>query len=180
MKILDKIKTILFIGVIILISFLISINNSITQKNDPIYSHESVIIINNTDYNLEPPIKLMLSDVLCIDSVSIKFEYMDDINATKYAAFIIEDFFFKHHYVIFMSRHLNGSKLGVVLGHELVHLDQFETGDLIQLNFYTGIYIYKGDTINNNIIEHDDRPYEIDAMEREEETYFKIFKSLYK
>jgi len=180
MKVRDKIKTLLSIGAIILISFLISINNSIIKKDVTDYSSESITIINNTQYNLEPPVKLMLSDVLCIDSVSIKFEYMDDVYAEKYGAFIVEDFFFKHHYAIFISRYLAGHKLGIVLGHELVHLDQFESGDLRQLNFYSGIYIYKGDTINNNIIEHDDRPQEIDAMEREESTYYRIFKSLYK
>ena len=165
---------------VILIGYFISINNSITKKLKPEYSQESIVLINNTQYNLEPPVKLMLSEVLCIDSVSIKFEYMDGIYAEKYAAFIIEDFFFKHHYAIFLSRHLRGSKLGVVLAHELVHLDQFEKGDLQQLNFYTGMYIYKGDTIDTNIIEHDDRAFEIDALNREEETYFRIFESLYK
>ena len=164
---------------IILISFLISINTKIEKKLNPIYSTESIIIINETDYNLEEPIKLMLKDVLCLDSISIKIEYMPDKYSTEYAAFIVEDFFFKHHYAIFMSRYLKGHKIGLILAHELIHLEQFESGDLIQYNFYGGIFIYKGDTINTNLIEHDHRAYEMDAMNREEETYFRIFKSLY-
>ena len=165
---------------ILLIGYLISLNSNITQKINLDYSEESIIIVNNTDYNLEPPVKLMLSEVLCIDSVSITFEYMQDEYAERFAAYIIEDFFFKHHYAIFISKNLKGHKLGVTLGHELIHLKQFESGDLIQLSFSDGFYIYKGDTINTNYVAHDDRPYEIDALEKEEETYYRIFKSLYK
>ena len=177
----DIIRSVILLSFLILVTYYIHLTKQpIKVLKDETDFPEMPVVINNTDYNLIPATKLMLIEVLNRDSVFIKFEYMPENYMLTHAAFIIEDFFFKNHYAIYLTKNLKGSHLGVVIGHELVHLDQYESGDLKQLNFYEGIYIYKGDTIYNNFIEHDERPYEIDAMEREEETYYQIFKSLYK
>ncbi len=169
---------------IILIGFIININNKILKKTNPqkiiVDTPKTLVIINNTDYNIEQPTKIILNDILCRDSLAIKFEYMDEKYRQKYSAFVIEDIFFKNQYIIYITPYLKGHKLGITLAHELIHVDQFESGNLKQYNLYKGIYIFNSDTINTNIVKYNDRPYEIDAMNREEELYFRTFKFLYK
>lgn len=174
---------------IIGIGFLINLNNKIILKNTQILYEikqeeaidsipNTLVVINNTEYNLEAPTKIILNNTFSHDSLVVKFEYMPDEFTHTHAAFVIADFFFENHYVVYMSKYLEGHRINMVLVHELIHIDQFESGDLQQHNFYTGIYIYKGDTINNDTLEHDERPFEIDAMNREEGVYYSLFDSL--
>jgi hypothetical protein len=112
----DIIRSVILMSFLILVTYYISLTNQTTKiLKDETDFPEIPVVINNTDYNLIPATKLMLSEVLNRDSVFIIFEFMPDNYMLTHSAFIIEDFFFKNHYAIYLTKNLATNGALVVL-----------------------------------------------------------------
>lgn len=138
---------------------------------------KNIYIENNTDYDIEFKTKLILNSILHIDSVFIKYEYMDEprfIDGHKVGAYVVKNKFFDNQYNISLSKTLKLYHVDIIIAHELIHVQQHESFDLEIISRNLGIYIYKGDTIDTYFVPYLSRGYEIDAYEREDSVYNKL------
>lgn len=71
-----------------------------------------------------------------------------------------------HEYIILIKKGVLPISVKKFLSHELIHLDQMEKGELIQIIGVPKV-IYKGETIDMMEVPYDKRPYEQDAFARE-------------
>lgn len=79
-------------------------------------------------------------------------------------------------YYIFIDD-LSRDETLTVLSHELIHLSQYYTNDLILID--SEKFIWKKDTFNLSNLDYNERPFEIDAFKKQYELKKKIEKILY-
>lgn len=154
-----------FIFVIIIIGDIYYINNN---------SHDNLHIENNTHYNIEDKTKIILTNFFCIDSIYIKYEYMDEqlyIDKTKISAYVVKNAFFDNQYLIYVSKTLKPYYEDIMICHELIHIYQFETNQLVVVNLINSIYLYNDDTLDLHNIPYLSRQFEIDAYNMEDSIY---------
>jgi hypothetical protein len=92
--------------------------------------------------------------------------------------FIQKNPYEKHTYDFFVKRERLPVSIKTFLSHELVHLQQMERGDLIQLPGNEKI-LYKNDTIYYSEVPYNKRPYEIEAFSKENGIRSKLNDLLY-
>ncbi len=138
---------------------------------------------NNTDYELADTAALVISDkILNLDTIDIQIFYMSPIwsrenaNGFKVYGYTTKHLYKPHNYLIFLNADID-SKLFRVLAHEMIHIKQMETGNLISIN--DSICVFKNDTINLFNMECSKRPYEIEALNEETSVLIKLNKLLY-
>lgn len=93
------------------------------------------------------------------------------------AGFIQKNPYEPHTYNIFVKDKFLPVSIKRFLSHELIHLNQMEMGDLIQID-YTKI-VYRGDTIYFSQVPYDKRMYEIEASLQENSIQKALNKLLY-
>jgi len=80
-------------------------------------------------------------------------------------------------YNIYLDTNMNRDQYITTLSHELIHLKQYYTKELVIEN---GIPIWKGKKVDLNSIDYQDRPWEIEAFAKQNDLEKKINKLLYK
>ena len=173
------------IGVILIgiIVFFI-VKQSLREEAELIFPN-TVIVQNATDYiELDKLIKAIIYNVLEYDTMDIGIAYMpkqiEKIGDLDIKAFIQKNIFEEHAYLILVSSKLRVSEYKLVMSHEMCHLDQFEKGDLVQIELGLEKILYKGDTIYYKDVPYDDRPHEKDAFNKQDFIYRQLEKVLYK
>lgn len=144
---------------------------------------KSLVVLNYTHYEIDTLTKTILYNVLGYDRVLVEFKYMPDeliYGAYILKGHIVKDLEHSHSYTVYVSKYLREIEFIPFITHELIHLDQFETGELIQPSVFTNYMIYKGDTINLLQTSYQNRDYEINAFERENEVFLALKELLYK
>lgn len=134
----------------------------------------TVVVQNNTNYDIETTAKITIYNIFSIDSIFVKFDYMPTeifIEGRKIGAYIFKNPFFDNQYVVFMSRDIKKYQKDIIIIHEMIHLNQYEIKELKFYDPIMGIFIYKEDTINMNTISYFDRPFEKDAYNMEDSIY---------
>lgn len=184
-KIRKGIKYILWISVVLIVLSLLYFDLHLlkkhNEKNKPI--PETVIIHNNTDYDIDLTSKVTLFNIFEHDSIYVKFEYMEEetfIEGNKLGAYVIKNPFFKNQYVIYMSKDIKIYQESIIIIHEMIHINQYETEKLIMLNPMYGLCAYDGDTISLMHTPYFERPFELDAYNTEDSIYNEVFKILEK
>lgn len=175
------------IGAIIisLIVIIIIINIKQARKENRVnhFDFPNTMIVNNhTDYRRADTLAMIvLNKIYVYDIMTVNIYYMNsDMGNDKFdvAGFIQKNPYKQHDYNIFIKKKTLPVSIKKFLSHELIHLNQMESGDLIQLQDNTKI-IYKGDTISFFDVPYDKRPYEIEALTKEDKILKKINKLLY-
>ena len=110
---------------------------------------KTVYIQNNTNLDVELKTKLIVNRLFNIDSIFIKYEYMgtqEYINGEEVGAYIVKNPLFENQYVIYISKTLKPYHEDIILSHEMIHLYQYESCDLVFVNIYKGTMRFKEDT----------------------------------
>lgn len=150
--------------VFILVLAILNVKHSPEKRSKEI--PETLVVINDTKYDVELESKLILNKIFDYDSLYVRITYMPEpayIDNIALGAYIVKSPLFENQYVVYMSKDLKISQIDLVLSHELYHLDQYEKGDLEIINVFSGLYRYKQDTILLGLIPYYERPFEKDA-----------------
>jgi hypothetical protein len=126
------------------------------------------VVINYSDCrDVDKAALTILDEIFRYDNITIKIYNLEVEENTIILAKIDKDSTALHSYII----HLNYESLYSsaerikTIAHELAHLRQYESGELIELKNKNGV-VFRGDTINYDIVGYSLRPHEIDAIER--------------
>ncbi|MHA2183076.1 MAG: hypothetical protein ACXAAH_16785, partial [Promethearchaeota archaeon] len=147
--------------------------------------NDNNLVVNATHYNIDTLTRVILSNIYKMDSVNILIAYMPivlesyELERNMFLiGYLVPNPYKEKSYFIFLSRFINSNNdLLFIMSHEMVHANQYYSGDLIMLT--QEIYIYKGDTINALNIPYTERQYERDAYREENQVIKKLHDLLY-
>jgi hypothetical protein len=130
----------------------------------------TMVVKNYTDNNYADTIAMViLNKILKYDTMSLNIYHSPKhLRKIEYEiiGFIQKNPYENHSYDVFIRSERLPVSIKTFLSHELVHLQQMERGDLIQLPGFEKI-VYKNDTIYYSEVPYDERPYEIEAFSKE-------------
>lgn len=136
---------------------------------------ESVTVNNFTDYaGSDTMIMVILSDILNYDTIGVNiyplyggFNYEDFVISAQ----ITKNPFEEDKYSIYLADGLEEDILEDIITHELIHLQQMESGDLTIL---TNQYVWMGDTVDFTDVVYNNRLFEIDAFNNQDYVRFEL------
>jgi len=174
-----QIKTLLIILGIIIITFFITklIVSNPKQYFDKIELSKTNFVRNETSMNYIDTIVKVGLNKLNISGTVIFIKPLVKTHIDEYdlRAYIVSDE--RSHYIIYLNNTDRNSEL-VSLSHELIHLKQYYTHELVVTKNYV---IWKNKKINiNEIPSYLQRPWEQDAFKNSNSLYLKIKNTLYK
>jgi len=142
------------------------------EKNINQFEFPSTLIVKNhtTQKGADTLAMLILNRIFDYDTIKLDIVYIPkNLNNLEFniVGFIQKNQFKSHTYMIFIKKGILPVSIKNFLSHELVHLHQMEIGDLIQID-ETKI-VYQNDTIYFSEVPYNQRPYEIDAISKENE-----------
>ena len=151
------------------------------EINEYVYP-ETLIVNNYTNHDdIDIYAKIILNKIFMYDTMYVAI-YDNPLKFSTenliIAAFIRKITFMPHTYIIYVKKGSLPTSTKEILSHELIHLHQMEIGDLIQLKDKSKI-LYKGDTIVFKNIPYNDRPFEIDAISKQDKIKKQLNKFLY-
>jgi hypothetical protein len=123
---------------------------------------------------------IVLNKIFQYDTIKLDIAYApQNLSNAEYdiVGFIQKNPYVSHTYIIFVKKGTIPISMKKFLSHELIHLQQMELGDLIQLD--NRRIIYKNDTIYFSEVPYDERLYEKDAFLKEDKIYKNLNKLLY-
>ena len=123
---------------------------------------------------------VILNKMFQYDTIKLDIVYApQNLSNSEYeiAGFIQKNPYEPHAYLIFVKKGTLPTSIKNFLSHELVHLQQMEIGDLIQID-QTKI-VYRNNTIYFSEVPYDKRPYEFDAFSKENGIRKKLNELLY-
>ena len=132
-------------------------------------SPEGVIVENNTFYPINNTVKMIVSDILKYDQITIIINELPQGknrnvgNNLRLRALIYPNLYYDHTYLILLAPDIEPENINSVLLHEAGHIIQYESGDLEILDTRHNIYKYKNDTIIAGLVKYNDRQFEKDA-----------------
>jgi hypothetical protein len=117
--------------------------------------------------NVENIVLNVLNNVFHYDSINVTIINMHVEENTIISGYIAKDTTILHTYMIYVnSLSLNTyNKQISFIAHEMAHLRQMESGELIVLSNHSGV-VFRGDTIYYDLVGYSNRPSEIDAIEQ--------------
>jgi hypothetical protein len=131
---------------------------------------DSIKIANHTAQKRADTVAMIIAnrifrfDTIKIGIVYLQREFID--GETEFIGFVQKNPFKPHEYLIYLKKGLLPIPINKILSHEMIHIEQMETGDLIPIPLQPKM-VYKGDTIVFADVPYDKRPFEIDAYMRE-------------
>ena len=148
------------VAIIIALIFLLRKPKIIMEKT----FKPTIEVINGTNYEVDTVLLTIADKILGLDTLTIRV-YYSSITIEK-DGIIINDYAVKnimpHDYTIFIGKNSKKSWVKTVMAHEMVHVKQYEIGDLIQLPDKK--MKYKGEVIDLVTSDYMDRQYEKDAF----------------
>jgi len=174
-KIWKILLIILGIIVFIILIYFLSKPKSMNKFTFP----DTVIVNNNTEFEIDTTVKVLINKILNYDSITIYIFYLnkemiyDDFEIMGY---IEPTAYNNREYLLFINK--QAEQINMLLSHEFVHLDQYMKKELI-LNRNLQVAIYKGDTINLLKVPYKSRPFEQDAYNRQYQILKQLNKLLY-
>lgn len=179
-----KKKWIIIITIIILLIISYLIINKYSKKSVNTFDFPKTINVNNYTDNIRADTisMIIINKIMEYDTINLDiYNFKNDINSGNYLIIgFIQKINNPHSYQIFLKNKMNENELIQILSHELIHLDQMEKGDLIQIIGNYEYVIYKNDTIFFNKIPYKERQYEIDAYSKEKKIKKQLKNLLYK
>jgi hypothetical protein len=165
--------------IIVSISLIVLSYNSFKDKKvKRVHEFPSTIeVINTTKHDVDTITKILLNKVMGYDTMKIIIAYIPP--SLRFANYDIYAFIKKHDhedktYFIYLSHTLESYLYKDVMAHELIHIEQFEKGNLSILD--NDFFIFKNDTFSYKKITYTRRPHEIEALSKQK-TYINLLKS---
>ncbi|MFW5847334.1 MAG: hypothetical protein ACOCVF_00245 [bacterium] len=168
-----KKKHIIIIGIGIILSGLIIFaiyQHKKTKEKQVIektFEFPKTISVNNTtEFKIDTMLMVVTNKMFKYDTINIDVFYITTkliSNEFIIHAHIIKHYFMPHSYILYLNKNLNRTQIHEVVMHELIHLDQYESGDLI-ISEDGKFFIYKGKKIKMNSVSYYNRPYEKEAF----------------
>jgi predicted metallopeptidase len=173
-------KVLILVVLVIIVYFFIKNSRKETYFKPVSLSTRNTIINNDTKPFMDTIVSVGL-DILNVNNCNIVIKSMDDNIKNKFLnqndLNLQAAIFGKNGmYYIFIDN-INRNESITVLSHELVHLEQYNSGNLEAVG--NGIVIWKGNKINVIDIPYEQRPWEIDAFNKQGEVASKINKIIY-
>jgi len=177
--------TIIIIVVISMIIFLAYLNISQNKKdNRPFRKQDfpkTIIVENNTEYDkLDTIIYVLANKVFNLDTLEINvypIKHKIDNENYEFYAYTNKIYFKSHSYIIYVNPNLSFSDLKLTVSHEFIHIKQYERDDL---EIIDNVAKFKGRKYDLRDIEYMDRPFEIEAFNKQNKILFKLDSFLYK
>jgi len=164
-----KKKTIfIIIGVVLGLALVIFLLTKIPKRQFNTFEFPTSLVVENfTDNEMADTLTMViLNKLMDYDTMKINIYPLPSVfekdDKTEYFAFIVRVPFEEHLYNIYLQKNATIGRMKYVFPHELVHLKQYESGDLRTIDNYG--YVWKGDTVQFKDVEYDDRPYEKEAL----------------
>ena len=149
-------------------------NTPLPQTNTVIKNYSEVTYLDTLVYHSLDKLEV---DGIFINIIDAKPDLLFSIlEGAKVDAFVYYDSKFRI-YNIFVDKHLSRDKLMLIIAHESVHIAQYRNRDLINLD--GTMVIYRGDTLDVSTLNYHERPWEIEAFEKQEEIYQHLIHTFY-
>lgn len=168
------------IGIIMLILIVLGIVKGLRAENEFEFK-PSIVVENNTDKDFDKYVKIVLQEIMEMDSVKIlifKMPVEFRVESINIRGFIQKIPTGNSDYAIHVSKTLTKSEYKMLVAHELVHLQQMEEGRLIELG--NGISVWEGDTLDLREVPYSVRGYEQEAALKSKEILRELDRLLYK
>jgi hypothetical protein len=128
----------------------------------------TIEVVNGIDFDIDTTVLTIADKILNLDTVKIHI-YYGSVTLESDDGIVVNTFAqknpFPHSYTIFIGKNVNKAQIYRVLSHEMAHIKQYETGQLIPLE---GKKVkYKGKIIDLQQVEYMRRPFEIDAFKEQ-------------
>lgn len=176
-------KIYIILSVILLALIIVIIINNMKKKEINSFNFPSTLnVVNHTNNEYADIIsKVILESILKIDTITIKIftlrNYYDN-DTYEFKGMLVKNVIADHNYSVFLKDNLSHHEIIEVLSHEFVHLEQMERGDL-EIILNEG-YIWKGKKYFYKDVKYEDRPYEIEAINKSIKIKRELKKILYK
>lgn len=166
---------------LIILTIIIIINVRREKRINHFVFPSTMIVNNHTSHKQADTLAMViLNKIYGYDTIKLDIVYSPRNLTTKeyeILGFIQKNSFEAHTYMIFIKKGTLPIPINRFLSHELIHLHQMEIGDLIQID-ETKI-VYQGDTIYFSNVPYDERPYEKDAISKENDIRKELNQLLY-
>ena len=161
----------IFITFIVSLVFIIGGCGQNKEEIDACEIPSTIVVHNFTRHEgIDDIVADIIFKVLEYDTMEVVLLPMDGEDIELYGAYIEPNVGKDHSYLISVNPFLSSSYYLPTLMHELAHLRQFESKELIKLD--QSIYIYKGDTLNvSYILPPTIRPFEKDAYNEQNDIF---------
>jgi hypothetical protein len=165
---------------IIVLGFLIYI----LTANKPAYNNftfPQTITVHNYTSNpkTDTVAMVILNKIMLYDTMTVNIYKLNDIFDNQdfvINAHVIKNVFVPHTYNIFIRSYLNLYTIEYSLSHEFIHIDQMERNRLI---IYQNTYSWNDTIYNMKDVKYENRPYEIEAYNKQTLIYDKLI-NIYK
>lgn len=153
------------------------------ERNVNIYEFPDTVVVENntTQKNADTYSKIILNKIYEYDTIKLEIVYMTNDLSTdeiEVSGWIQQNPYEPHTYMIFMKKGALPMSVKKFLSHELIHVRQMETGDMIQIP-NEPMVVYKGDSIDFLHIPYKERPFEIEALRTENDVLKRLNRLLY-
>lgn len=147
----------------------VEVNNQLRDSNHKIDT-VSMVIIN----------KILKYDTVHLNLFDLS-DRMTNMGDYEIQAHLQQQPFKEHTYSLFLNNDISLNQAKKILSHEMVHLDQFEKGKLVQPNDLNAPYIFYNDNkIYYSKVPYRKRAFEKDAHDRDDKILKKLNNTLYK
>ena len=178
-------KWLRILGVIVLITILVIILIKVTKREFETFTFPDTMIVENySDNKMADTITMvLLNKVLDFDTMTIYIHTIPPafLNHEEYdfKALISKPQFVDNVYNLYLKDKLGMISLKHALTHEILHLEQYESGRLMVLPDNYG-YVWEGDTIKYSDVDYKRREHEIEAIKGTRSLKYKLNEVLYK
>lgn len=173
-------KILLFIAIALFIAIIIKILSP--EKEFKRHTFPETLNVNNfTDHRyVDTMTMIVLHKIYGYDTMSVNiFNLNANIdNEIDFAAHIMKYDDEEHAYGMYIVENPSIS-LSKIISHELIHLKQFEDGNLKHISDDNSKMIYLNDTIDLNAVDYFDREFEIDAFSKQNKIHKQLKSQLY-
>lgn len=179
---MNKIKYII-LGVVVIIFLFFFMKKILTKKSFNDFNFPDTLVVNNyTEHsNADTITMVLLHEIFDYDTMKVNIFDLSNFKQmrnTEFSGYIIKNRNFDKSYDIFIAKKLPIS-LNKILSHEIIHLNQFETGRLKYVDDQPSKMIYEGDTIDLNSVDYYERPFEKDAFSKQSSITRQLNNTLY-
>jgi hypothetical protein len=179
MKEINRLKYIIVILIILLTTLLISIAADSTEKPfNQIELSENNQIVNNTAISFLDTIASVGLDAAGITGVHLEIYKLTDEAKDNFSGGELNAHIRYHNGIYYMFiDEMSRQKSITVVSHEIVHINQYQTGMLDYLGDRD--ILWNGELISLDNVEYENRPWETDAYLKETEISTKVSGILY-
>jgi hypothetical protein len=181
---MEKKSKLLISGIIIFILVIVAIKIYEHHRDKNINSFifpETLKVNNYTNHKGADTLVLVILDkIFQLDTVNVNIIYTPDkfdSSDFQLIAMITKEKYGLHNYTLFVKKN-KYFDVKECICHEMIHVDQMEQGDLIQID--NTKVVYKGDTIYFSETDYNDRDYEKEAFKETRNIKKQLNKLLYR